>query len=152
MVASNTDAIITPMFVDGANGVSVAEGDNMPFGRVSWGLLQSDVLDGAATFMVQRATIGANQEMEPSGDVAYVTCGPFTCADGMDAPALTLEGSAVCTAWEEAFTIDLQVGKVDNDVVDRSDTLDDDDTTGIADRTACRYKRYGQTTVLTSVG
>ena len=133
MVASNTDAIITPMFVDGANGVSVADGDNMPFGRVSWGLLQSEVLDGDATFMVQRAVIGANQEMEPSGDVAYVTCGPFTCTDGMDAPALTLEGSAVCTAWEEAFTIDLQVGKVDNDVVGDPDG---DDTTGIGDSPA----------------
>ena len=57
MVASNASAIITPMFVDGANGVSVSEGDNMPFGRVSWGLLQSDVLSDGATFMVQRATI-----------------------------------------------------------------------------------------------
>ena len=90
---------------------------------MSWGLLQSEVIDGDATFMVQRATIGANQEMEPSGDVAYVTCGPFTCADGMDAPALTLEGSAICTAWEETFSIELQVGKVDNDVMDRSDVL-----------------------------
>ena len=121
MVASNTSAVITPMFVDGANGVSVSEGDNMPFGRVSWGLLQSDVLDGGATFMVQRATIGANQEMEPSGDVAYVTCGPFDCVDGMDAPELTLEGSTVCTAWEESFSIELQVGKVDNDVVAPND-------------------------------
>ena len=115
MVNSNTDAIITPMFVDGANGVSVMEGDNMPFGRVSWGLMQSAVISDGATFMVQRAVIGANQEMEPSGDVAYVTCGPFECVDGEDAPELSITNSAVCTAWDP--TVEIQVGKVDNDVI-----------------------------------
>ena len=80
-----------------------------------WDLLQSDVLDGGATFMVQRTTVGANQEMEPSGDVAYVTCGPFECADGSDAPMLSIENSGVCTAWDP--TVEIQVGKVDNDVV-----------------------------------
>ena len=56
------------MFVDGAAGVSVmAADDNMPFGYVDWGMLQADVLSGGATFMVQRTTVGANQEMEPSG-------------------------------------------------------------------------------------
>ena len=117
MVASNTSAIITPMFVDGANGVSVSEGDNMPFGRVSWGLLQSDVLDSGATFMVQRATIGANQEMEPSGDVAYVTCGPFECVNGMDDAELSITNSGVCTAWDP--TVEFEVGKIDNDVLGR---------------------------------
>ena len=129
MVESNTTAVITPMFVDGASGVGVdASADNVPFTYVDWGLLQSMVLDGGATFMVQRTTVGANQEMEPSGDVAYVTCGPFTCADGMDAPGLTLEGSAVCTAWEEKFTIELQVGKVENDVI--GDPVGEDTTGG----------------------
>ena len=121
-VASNASAIITPMFVDGANGVSVSEGDNMPFGRVSWGLLQSAVLDGDATFMVQRATIGANQEMEPSGDVAYVTCGPFECVDGMDAPEITLENSTVCNGFDPELV--LQVGKIDNDVLAAANTDD----------------------------
>ena len=115
MVESNSDAIITPMFVDGANGVSVMEGDNMPFGRVDWELLQSDVLSDGATFMVQRAVIGANQEMEPSGDVAYVTCGPFECVDGMDAPMLSIANSGVCTAWDP--DVEIMVGKVDNDVL-----------------------------------
>ena len=115
MVNSNADAIITPMFVEGANGVSVMAGDNMPFGRVSWSLMQSAVLSDGATFMVQRAVIGANQ-MEDSGDVAYVTCGPFECADGMDAPELRIGNSAVCTAWDPM--VEIQVGKVDNDVVD----------------------------------
>ena len=72
--------------------------------------------------MVQRTTVGANQEMEPSGDVAYVTCGPFECADGMDAPELSIENSAMCTAWDP--TVEIQVGEIDNDVVDRADTED----------------------------
>ena len=89
------------MFVDGANGVSVSEGDNMPFGRVSWSLLQSDVIDGGATFMVQRATVGANQEMEPTGDVAYVTCGPFDCQDGIGrAGDHDRQLGRSATAWE----------------------------------------------------
>ena len=119
MVTSNSDAIITPMFVDGANGVSVMEGDNMPFGRVSWGLMQSAVLSDGATFMVQRAVIGANQ-MDDSGDVAYVTCGPFECADGMDPPVPSIANSPVCNAWEP--TVEIQVGKIDNDVVGEDTT------------------------------
>ena len=115
MVASNSSAVITPMFVDDANGVSVMEGDNMPFSFVEWKLLQSGVLAGEATFKIQRTTMGANQEMEPTGDVAYVTCGPFACQDGMDAPDLSIMDSAVCNAFMPEFT--LQVGWVDNDVL-----------------------------------
>ena len=112
MVESNTGAIITPMFVEGANGVTVMEGENMPFARVSWSLLQSAVVSDGATFMIQRATIGANQEMEPSGDVAYVTCGPFECMEGMDAPDIGIGNSAACEAWDP--TLELQVGLIDN--------------------------------------
>ena len=122
-VSSNTAAIITPMFVDDANGVSVTEGSNMPFGRVSWELLQSDVLSDGATFMVQRAVVGANQEMEPSGDVAYVTCGPFACMEGSDPPEISIANSAACQGWDPE--LDLQVGRIDNDVV-----ADDTDDTG----------------------
>ena len=122
MVESNTTAVITPMFVDGASGVSVDAGaDNVPFSYVDWGLLQSAVLDGGATFMVQRTTVGANQEMEPSGDVAYVTCGPFACADGSDAPMLSIENSGVCSAWDPM--VEIQVGKIDNDVLDADDNV-----------------------------
>ena len=118
MVSSNTSAVITAEFMEGANGVSVAAGDaNTPFSYVTWGLLQSAALDGGATFMVQRTTMGANQEMEPTGDVAYVTCGPFNCAEGMDAPELSLGDSAVCEAWE--FDMTLAVGMVDNDGIVR---------------------------------
>ena len=114
MVESNSTAIITPMFVEDANGVSVeAMAGNMPFAYVDWSLLQSAVLSDGATFMVQRTTVGANQEMEPTGDVAYVTCGPFNCAEGMDPPELTREDSAMCEAWE--FDLMLEVGMVDND-------------------------------------
>ena len=116
MVESNTTAVITPMFVDGANGVGVdAMAGNMPFTYVDWGMLQSDVLGGGATFMVQRTTVGANQEMEPTGDVAYVTCGPFACTDGMDASEISIADSGVCNAWNP--TVEIQVGKIDNDVI-----------------------------------
>ena len=101
MVESNVTAIITPMFVEGAAGVTVmAAADNMPFAYVDWGRLQADVVSDGATFMVQRATVGANQEMEPTGDAAYVTCGPFECADGMDVPEITLANST-CSMWQD---------------------------------------------------
>ena len=139
-ITSNTSALVTPMFVDGANGVSVMEGDNMPFTYVDWELLQSDVLAGEATFMIQRTTMGANQEMEPSGDVAYVTCGPFNCADGMDAPELSVMDSAVCNAFEPAFT--LQVGWVKNDVL-VTEREDDTATTDVNEaRTAVQAAMY----------
>ena len=113
MVESNVTAIITPMWIDGAAGVTVmAAADNMPFAYVDWGRLQADVVSDGATFMVQRATVGANQEMEPTGDMAYVTCGPFECADGMDAPEVTIENSMACTMWEP--TLELSVGLIDN--------------------------------------
>ncbi|MXX85411.1 MAG: fibronectin type III domain-containing protein [Acidobacteria bacterium] len=118
MVESNTSAVITPMFVEDASGVSVAEGsDNMPFAFVDWGLLQSAVLDGGATFMIQRTTMGVNQEMEPTGDIAYVTCGPFNCSESSNdepppAPELSIADSGVCNDWEA--DIQLQIGFVDN--------------------------------------
>ena len=130
MVESNTTAVITPMFVDGASGVSVdATAGNMPFSYVDWGMLQSGVLDGGATFMVQRTTVGANQEMEPAGDVAYVTCGPFVCTDGMDAPEISIADSGVCNAWNP--TVEIQVGKIDNDVIFEDGGDDDTGNDGV---------------------
>ena len=58
--------------------------------------------------------------MEPTGDVQYVTCGPFNCADGMDAPVPSLADSAVCTAWDP--TVEFEIGKVDNDVLGPGNT------------------------------
>ena len=131
MVESNSTAIITPMFVDGANGVSVDMGMNMPFAYVgaagNWDMLQSMVLSDGATFMVQRTTVGANQEMEPTGDVMHITCGPFECMEGMDAPMLSIANSGVCNMWDPSVSI--QVGKVDNDVID-PDT-GEEDTDGV---------------------
>ena len=66
--------------------------------------------------MVQRTTLGANQEMEPTGDVMYVTCGPFECMEGMDVPMLSIANSGVCTDWDPS--VEIMVGKVDNDVLD----------------------------------
>ena len=129
MVESNVTVIITPNWIDGAAGVTVMAMDdnNMPFAYVDWGRLQADVVSDGATFMVQRATVGANQEMEPTGDVKYVTCGPFECANGMDAPDVTIENSMACTMWEP--TLELQVGLIDNSLDTHSGAayiLDDD--------------------------
>ena len=147
MVMSNTDALIEPMFVENANAVRVAKSEEMemgeeteempemadatntPFAFVSWQLLQQKVVDEGATFKITRLTMGANQEMEPTGDSAYLTCGPFNCADGMDRPDLALADSGICNDWEHEIRLD--VGFVDNTVVnpeadDAGDpTLDD---------------------------
>ena len=124
-VTSNTSAIVEPMFVDGAAAVAIMAGDNMPFGLVDWGLMQSTVLSDGATFMITRTVVGANQGMDKTGDVAYVTCGPFNCADGMDAPEISIADSAVCAAWDPM--VEIQVGKVDNDAGDKSDTTNETD-------------------------
>ena len=112
MVNSNADALITPMFVENASAVRISSGDNMPFSLVDWEAMQSKVVSDGVTFRIQRVTVGANQEMTPTSDMAYVTCGPFDCVAGMDAPAL-IEESSACTAWDPDFK--LEIGIVDND-------------------------------------
>ena len=116
MVTSNTTAVIIPVnFAEGANPVKVHEGENMPFNFVNWEALQSTVVGDGATFKIMRVVVGANQEEEPTGDVAYVTCGPFECTESMAdvpaAPEISVENSTVCTTFEA----DLQfvVGIVD---------------------------------------
>ena len=130
MVTSNTDALIEPMFVENANAVKVARSEEMemgeeteeteempdmadatntPFTFVDWQLLQTKVVDEGATFKITRLTMGANQEMEPTGDSAYVTCGPFNCADGMDVPDLTLADSGVCNDWEHEHQVGCRI-------------------------------------------
>ena len=101
MVMSNATAVIVPMnFAEGANPVKVHEGENMPFTYVNWEALQSTVVTDGAQFKIMRVTLGANQEEMPTGDVAYVTCGPFECVEGMDAPEISVENSTVCTTFE----------------------------------------------------
>ena len=121
VVSSNTTAVITPMFVENANAVSVSVGDNnMPFAYVNWKALQSDVVDGGVTFMIQRTAMGANQEMEPTGDVAYVACGPFECVTGDNAdvtsPEVTSMDDESYANWDPV--LDVTWGWVDNDVYD----------------------------------
>ena len=41
-----------------------------------------------------------------------MTCGPFACAEGRDAPEITLGDSGECDAWEP--TLDLHVGRIHN--------------------------------------
>ena len=117
-VTSNATAEIMPMFMPDANPVRVAEGDSWPFAFVDWTALQEDVVSEAGVvFKIMRVTVGANQQMEPTGDVAYVTCGPFRCTESSDmmamAPAITIDDSATCSAFA---TVDFMphAGRVDN--------------------------------------
>ena len=115
-VESNAAAVITPTWIDAAAAVTVAAGsDNMPFAFVDWTRLQSEVISEGATFKVERISMGANQMTEPDGDVTYVTCGPWGCESGMDAPAFPTESMA-CQDW--TWSLDLVPGFVDNTIMD----------------------------------
>ena len=118
VVSSNYNIAITPTFIEGAAAVNVAAGDNnMPFAYVDWNALQSDVVDGGATFKIQKMAMGANQEMEPTGDVAYVACGPFECVSGdssVTAPEITSMDDDSYTNWDPM--LEVSYGWVDNDV------------------------------------
>ena len=125
VVSSNYTAAITPMFVEDAAAVTVAAGDNnVPFSYVDWDALQSEVVDGGVTFMIQKTAMGANQEMEPTGDVAYVTCGPFDCVSGDTAPEITIMDDESCEMWDPV--LDVQYGYVDNDVIGEDGAVTDD--------------------------
>lgn len=124
-VTSNATAEIMPMWMDDANPVRVGEGDSWPFSFVDWTALQKDVVSEAGVvFQIMRVTVGASQEMEPTGDMAYVTCGPFRCTESSDmvemAPAITIDDAATCSGWEEDFK--LEVGSVDNTVTETDAT------------------------------
>ena len=139
MVMSNTDALIEPMFMEDASAVRVAKSEEMemgeeteempemadasntPFAFVDWQLLQTAVIDEGATFKIIRLTMGANQEMEPTDDSVYVTCGPFACQDGMEAPEISVADSTKCQAW--APTMELEIGYVDNSLDDSTTAL-----------------------------
>ena len=121
VVSSNYPIAITPTFVEGAAAVNVAAGDNnMPFAYVDWDAPQSDVVDGGAIFMIQKRAEGANQQMEPTGDVAYVACGPFECVSGdssdVTAPTITIADDDSYVDWDPV--LDVSYGWVDNDVFD----------------------------------
>ena len=81
------------------------------------------VVTSGVTFAVQAVEIGANQVPIPIGDATFVTCGPFECAAGMGAPDISIANSSACNAWDP--TVDIQVGRIDNDVI-----ADDTDDTG----------------------
>ena len=130
MVASNMAATIEPVFVDGASPVALMPGmDNMPFQFVAWSAMQYDVVMNGAMFAIRKASIGANQEMMPTGDPVYMTCGPFECAMGDMAPEISIANSDACSGWMP--DVMLEVGKVDNDTVgddeSTSDTTEADD-------------------------
>ena len=114
VVSSNYTAAITPVFVEDAAAVTVAAGDNnMPFAYVDWDADQSDVVDGGVTFMIQKTAMGANQEMEPTGDVAYVTCGPFECVSrrhGHRAGDHQHGRRLLCENWDPVLDRQLRLG------------------------------------------
>ena len=124
MVMSNTTAVVVPYgWADGASPVKLHEGENTPFSFVSWNAMQSMVVsDDGATFKIMRVTVGANQEMEPTGDVTYWTCGPFDCMEGMDAPGISIENSPACQGWDPMLT--LEVGRIDNDGIMQTNQAD----------------------------
>ncbi|MXW39211.1 MAG: hypothetical protein F4Z65_13230 [Acidobacteria bacterium] len=114
-VEVNMTATLLPLFVEGASHVVLIEGENMPFTHVTWEAMQSDVIATGAQFMATPVLIGANQVPMQIGDPVYVTCGPFECSESAMAPEISISDSAACEGWDP--TVDIQVGKVDNDVV-----------------------------------
>ena len=110
MVTSSHSARITPMFMEGAGSVVVSAGsDETPFTHVSWSATQMSVARDGAVFQFEKVTVGAGQEAMPTGDVVYITCGPFRCSEAAmeepAAPAITLEDSAACTAFDASLNL-----------------------------------------------
>ena len=109
MVTASHDLRITPMFLEGAPGITVSAGeDATPFGLVDWNALQSAVVsDRGVTFEVSRITRGAGQEAAATGSARYLTCGPFRCSEAAAeipaAPEITAD--AVCADFEADFRL-----------------------------------------------
>ena len=117
VVDMNMPGIVTPLFVQGAAPIGLLPGENTPFTYVDWQAMQSMVITAGVTFSVQAVEIGANQVPIPIGPSVFVTCGPFECAeDSMTPPELSIANSPMCTDWDPS--VEIQVGKVDNDVID----------------------------------
>ena len=129
MVSVNMPSIVSATFVPGASPIGLIPGDNSPFTYVSWEAMQTMVVSTGVTFGVQAVEIGANQVPIPIGDATFVTCGPFECAMGMDAPELSIANSAMCTGWDP--TVEFQVGKVDNDVLGQDDEGESEANDGV---------------------
>ena len=128
MVTSSHSARITPMFMEGAGSVVVSAGsDETPFTHVSWSATQMSVARDGAVFRFEKVTVGAGQETTPTGDVAYITCGPFRCSDAAmeepAAPAITLADSAACTEFDAS--LNLVTGMANNhDAQDQANGVD----------------------------
>ena len=109
LVSASHPARISPMFVEGPPPVTVGAGENAtPFRRVSgWTALQRALVDEGAVFRFERITLGAGQEAVPTGDLMYITCGPFRCseaaAEAPEAPEIT--AAAVCEEFEADFRL-----------------------------------------------
>ena len=117
MVTSSDSARVTPMFIEDAGSVVVSAGsDRTPFAHVSWSATQMAVARNGATFKFEKVSVGAGQEAMPTGDVLYITCGPFRCSEAAvetpAAPNITLDDSAACSEFDAS--LDLVKGMVKN--------------------------------------
>ena len=110
-VSSSHPVRMTPLFVEGASGLSLAAGaDQTPFGRVTWMALQSTVAREGVTFRFDRVVLGAAQGAAAANDdTVYITCGPFRCSEAAatspTAPLLSVADSVVCDAFQTEFTL-----------------------------------------------
>ena len=112
IVSSSVSARVTPMFVEGASGIVIDAGDDQtPFSDRTWNAMQTQVAGDGVSFKFERVSTGAGQEPMPTGDVMYITCGPFRCSEAADempaAPEITLADSEVC----ENFDVNLRLVK-----------------------------------------
>ena len=122
MVTVNMPAIVSATFVEAAAPIGLIPGPNVPFLYVDWDAMQSMVVTTGVTFAVQAVEIGANQVPLPIGEATLVTCGPFECAEGPVAPMLSIANSKMCTDWDPS--VEFEIGKVDNDVIQADDLTD----------------------------
>ena len=130
VVEMNMPGIVLPLFVEGAAPIGLVPGENLPFAYVNWETMQSAVLSPTgAQFSVIPVEIGANQVPIPIGDGVIVSCGPFECSESPMAPEISIANSAVCNDWDP--TVEIQVGKVDNDVVEATADDGSTDTDGV---------------------
>ena len=110
LVSSSHRARVTPLFLEGAAGVTVEAGEALtPFTYAEWNLLQRMAVDEGAVFEFRQITGGAGQEATPSGNARYITCGPFRCsgaaAEPPAAPVMSAADAAVCEDFEVEFRL-----------------------------------------------
>ena len=110
LVSASHRARITPLFVEGAAGVTVEAGQALtPLTYAEWNLLQRRAVVEGAVFEFRKIAGGAGQEATPTGDARFITCGPFACSEAAAeppaAPAMDAAVAAVCEDFEAEFRV-----------------------------------------------